>query len=187
MKMSTPLAPFRRVTADERAAVERALRQGALPPRQRERLEMVKAAMSGQDVAWIARWTGRSPARIRHWLATFQAGGVGALADAPRAGRPAKADAAYLTALEAAVTTSPRALGLPVDVWTSARLSAYLAEQTGTVVSPGWLRVRLRQRRFACGRPTHTLTHLHDPAEVATCAERLRVAGEKGGRRARSV
>jgi len=168
-----------------RAAVEAALRRRDLAPRHRERLEMVKAAALGDDLARIAGWSGRAPATVRRWLAAFRDGGVAALADAPRAGRPPKADAAYLAALEAAVETPPRDLGLPFDVWTSARLSAHLAEETGTRVAPGWLRVLLHRRDFACGRPKHALRHLQDPAEVAACADALAAAGGKGGRRAR--
>jgi hypothetical protein len=78
------------------------------------------------------------------------------------------------------VDVPPRTLGLPFGVWTSARLSAYLHEQTGVRIAPSWLRVLLHRQRFACGRPKHTLDHLQDPAEVAACAQALQAAGEKG-------
>lgn len=170
------------VAAEQRAAVERALRRRELAPRVRERLEMVKAAALGQDLAAIAAWSGRTERTVRRWLRRFAAGGLAALADAPRAGRPPAADAAYLRALEAAADTPPPALGLPFDVWTSGRLSAYLAERTGVRIAPGWLRALLARRRFACGRPKHTLDHLQDPAEVAACEAALAAAGGKGGR-----
>ena len=109
-----PIAP------ETQAAVDALLRQRDLSPRQRERLEMVKAAWLGSDVATIARWSGRTPRTVRRWLAAFRDGGVTALAGAPIPGRPPKADAAYLAALEPAVETPPRTLGLPFDVWTSA-------------------------------------------------------------------
>ena len=169
------------VTAGQRAAVEAMLARRELAPRQRERLEMVKAAWLDEDVATIARWSGRTPRTVRRWLRAFREGGVAALAGAPIPGRPPKADAVYLVALEAAVATPPRMLGLAFDVWTSGRLSAYLAEQTGVRLAPGWLRVLLHRQRFARGRPKHTLEHLQDPAEVAACEERLQAAGEKGG------
>jgi hypothetical protein len=63
------------VTAAQRTTVEAALRRRELAPRVRERLEMVKAAALGQDVAAIARWSGRTPETVRHWLAAYQAGG----------------------------------------------------------------------------------------------------------------
>src|SRR5690349_2198436 len=92
----------------QRAAVEARLAQRALAPRVRERLEMVKGAALGWEVATIAQWSGRSGRTVERWLAAFQAGGVEALADAPRSGRPPKADAAYLAALEQAVEAPPR-------------------------------------------------------------------------------
>lgn len=169
------------IAAAQRAAVETRLGRRDLAPRQRERLEMVKAAWLGADVATIAAWCGRTPRTVRRWLAAFRDGGVAGVADTPHRGRPPKADAAYLAALEQAVETAPRALGLPFDVWTSARLSAYLLAQTGVRIAPGWLRVLLHRHRFACGRPKHTLGHLQDPEEVIACQARLVEAEKKGG------
>lgn len=168
-------------SAEPRAAVEARLRRRDLSPRVRERLEMVKASLLGQDLATITAWTGRSARTVRRWLEQFARGGVEALADAPRRGRPPRADAAYLEALDRAVDTPPPSLALPFDVWTSARLSAYLAETTGVRIAPGWLRALLARRRFVCGRPKHTLKHLQDEAEVAACEHELAAAEKKGG------
>lgn len=127
---------------------------------------MVKAAGLGHDLKTIATWSGRKPRTVRRWLGLFGEGGVDALADAPRSGRPPRADAAYLNALEEAVQTSPRELGLGFDVvWTSERLVTYLEEKMGVRIASGWLRALLARRRFACGRPKHTLGHLRDPKE----------------------
>jgi transposase len=173
--------------AEQRAEVERQLRRRDLPPRVRERLEMVKAAALGQDLAAIAAWSGRTVRTVKRWLQRYGAGGVAAVADAPRAGRPPRADAAYRQALERAVDTPPRDLGLPFDVWTSARLSACLAQTTGVRIAPGWLRVLLAQQDFVCGRPKHTLKHLQNPAEVAACKADLAAAEKKGGGAARAL
>jgi transposase len=161
--------------------VDHWLRRRDLAPRLRERLEMVKAVGLGQAVPQIARWSGRTERTVRHWLRRYATGGVAALADAPRAGRPVAADAAYRRAAEAALETPPRALGLPFDVWTSARLSAYLAETTGVRLAPGWLRALLGRWDYVCGRPKHTLKHLQDPAAVAACVEELAAAACKSG------
>ena len=169
------------IPAEARGVVERELRRRDLVPRLRERLKMVKAAALGQDLAQIARWSGRSVRTIGHWLRRFVAGGVAALADAPRPGRPPRADAAYRQALEVAMATSPRALGLVYDHWTSARLSAYLAQQTGVEIAPSWVRSLLKQQRFVPGRPKHTLKHRQDPDEVAACEVAL-AAAEKNRR-----
>jgi hypothetical protein len=71
----------------------------------------------------------------------------------------------------------------PSEVWTSERLSAYLTEQTGIRLSPGWLRVLLAQREWVSGRPKLSVRHLRQAAEVAACEAALEAAGEKGGRR----
>lgn len=172
---------------EQRVEVEALLRRRDLNPRVRERLEMVKARALGQDVAAIATWSGRTVRTVERWLRRFAMGGATAVADAPRPGRPPLADAAYRQVLERAVETSPRALDLPFDVWTSARLSAYAAQRTGVRIAPGWVRTLLAQQTFVCGRPKHTLTHLQDPAEVAACKAELAAAEKKGSGRARQI
>ncbi|GEM_PF-2244967 len=185
--MARQQAALPRVSPEQQAAVERELRRRDLAPRQRERLEMAKAVALGQDLPTIARWSGRTEPTVRRWLGRFAAGGVEALSDAPRAGRPARAAAAYRRAAEAALGTPPRALGLPFDVWTSDRLSAYLAATTGVRIAPGWLRALLGRWDYVCGRPKHTLKHLQDPAAVAACEEELAAAAGKSGGRAGAV
>jgi transposase len=169
-----------RAARDGLRAVEEALRRRDLSPRVRERLEMVKGVALGQPLAEVGRWSGRTVRTIQRWLRTFARDGITAVADAPRHGRPVKADAAYVVALERAVDTPPATLGLPFDVWTSPRLSAYLAETTGVRIAPGWIRALLARQRFRSGRPKHTLGHLQDPVARATCEDVLQVVGEKG-------
>jgi transposase len=170
-----------RVARESREAVEAALRRRDLAPRVRERLEMVKGVALGQPLAEVARWSGRGERTVVRWVRAFAAGGIAALADAPRSGRPARADAAYLVALERVVETPPRLLGLLFDTWTSPRLSAYLAETAGVRIAPGWIRALLARQRFRTGRPKHTLGHLQDPVARAVCEEALQAVGEKGG------
>jgi transposase len=169
------------VTAEEQAAVDTRLRRRDLVPRLRERLEMVKGASQGQELDALVRWSGRSARTVQHWLGRFAADGIEGLADAPRSGRPARADAAYRQALETTVETPPRELGLDVDVWTSARLSAYLEKQTGVRIAPGWIRVLLRHGDFVSGRPKHTLKHLQDPDAVAASVAEIEAAEKNRG------
>src|SRR5215475_12910129 len=89
------------VSPAQRIEVEHWLRRRDLAPRPRGRLEMVKAVGLGQTVPQIAQWSGRTERTVRHWLRRYAQGGVAALADAPRAGRPVAADAAYRRAAEA--------------------------------------------------------------------------------------
>jgi transposase len=168
---------------EQHEAVAGVLRRRDLSPRVRERVEMVKASALGYAPDAIAAWSGRSVRTVGYWLERFVTSGLTALADAPRAGRPPRATPAYLAALEAAVSTPPRTLGLEFDVWTSERLSAYLAEQTSIRLSPGWLRVLLAHHDWVSGRPKLSVRHLRQAAEVAACEAALEAAGEKGGHR----
>jgi hypothetical protein len=93
------------ITPKQRADIERHLQRTDLTRRVRERLELVTAAALGDDLERSARWSGRSGETETHGLARCAEGGVEALADAPRLGRPVRADAAYLAALETALET----------------------------------------------------------------------------------
>jgi transposase len=175
------VASWVRAAREARQAVEAELRRRDLAPRVRERLEMVKGVALGHSLAEVARWSGRTERTVERWLRVFVARGTGALADAPRRGRPARADAAYLAALAQALETPPPALGLLFDAWTSDRLSAYLAATTGVRIAPGWVRALLARQRYRTGRPKHTLGHLQDAAARTACEQELQAVGEKGG------
>lgn len=170
------------ITEQERAEVDAQLRRETLPPRLRERLEMVKACSLGRDAEAVAAWSGRTPRTVNRWLSRFEQKGIEGLKDAPRSGRPKSADESYIEKLEAAIETKPRDLGLSFDVWTSQRLSAYLEESTGVKLSPGWLRALLSTMRFRCGRPKHTLNHLEDAEDVARCEAEIAEAMKSGDR-----
>lgn len=175
------------VTSEQRETVEAMLRRRDLAPRVRERLEMIKGHALGEDRATIVQWSGRSSRTVEYWLNRFGVGGVQALADAPRSGRPARADSAYQRALVTVLETPPRDLDLPFDVWTSGRVSAYLAETTAVRICPGWLRVLIGRQDFVAGRPKHTLKHRQDPAEIAAFETEMAKVGEKNGGRAGAV
>ena len=87
-----------------------------------------------------------------------------------------------------AVATPPRTLGLPFDVWTSARLSAYLAASRPACASP----------RAGCGccctgsaspaaGPNTPWPTCKTPPKWPPARKRLRAAGEKGGGAAGAV
>ena len=165
------------ISDEQRAQVEEELRRRAVLPRTRERLAMIEAAGLGHELDAIVRWSGRAPRTVRVWLDRFAVDGVAGLADAPRPGRPARADAADLAALERAVETPPRELGAAFAVWPSARLSTSLADTTGVQIAPGWRRARLTRRDCVGGRPKHTLEHPQGPDEVAACKAESAAAG----------
>ena len=150
----------------------------------RERLEMVKAADLGLDLQEVALWSGRTPRTVRRWLGGLASGGIGGLADAPRLrGVPSWQTPLICGRWRRRWRPRRASWAVGFDVWTSERLSAYLAQKTDARIAPGWLRVLLGKTRFAsrlaCGRPKHTLSHLGDPGEVAACEAELAEAEKK--------
>ena len=95
------------ITPKQREDVERQLRRTDLTRRVRERLEMVKAAALGDEVERIARWSGRSEAPWSGGWRALPRVGRRRAGDAPRSGRPVRADEAYLPAMETALETPP--------------------------------------------------------------------------------
>jgi hypothetical protein len=75
------------IIPEQRAEMERQLQRTDLRRRERERLEMVKAAALGDEVERIARWSGHSVETVTYRLARFTVGGVAALANAQRSGQ----------------------------------------------------------------------------------------------------
>ena len=127
-------------------------------PRVRRRAHALLLVADGYPVAAVARLFGTGPNRIRARRTRFLAGGRGGLADEPRSGRPPKLDAAALAFLAEALEANPRAVGLPVTVWSIRDLREVLAESRGirlcaTTVHQAMLRLGYRYRRPAttCG------------------------------------
>jgi len=167
------------LSQEEERELRAVLRTPSASQQQALRARIVLSAAQGATNTQIAAEVGVSLPTAGLWRRNFAQRRLEGLADAPRSGRPARADEAYLRTLEEAADASPRELGLGFDVWTSERLGAYLEEWTGVGIAPGWLRTLLARRLFRCGRPKHTLSHLRDPEEVAACEAELAEAEKK--------
>jgi transposase len=122
---------LRPLTAEEEAGVDRLARSRTAPARAVERARIVELAHRGRRVPAIARELGVCEQTARTWLKRFNAAGLDALADAPRAGRPPTYAPEAVGEVVAASLTDPQALGLPFASWTLDRLAAYLAEEQG--------------------------------------------------------
>ena len=125
---------LRPLTAEETRAIDRLAHSRTDPARAVERARIVWEAHRGARVPAIARALGITEATVRLWLKRFDAGGVDALADAPRSGRPPVYDATEVGAVIEASLTKPDELGLPFGSWTLDRLTAYLHEEKGLAI-----------------------------------------------------
>jgi transposase len=122
-----------------------------------ERLHMVLLADRGFSVAQIATIYECGEATVRQWLGRFEAGGVEALRDLPRSGRPRKADAAAREQIRRTLEQTPAAVGYGFGCWSVVTLCGHLAERLGLVLSRATVRRVLLGLEYRWRRPKHVL------------------------------
>jgi putative transposase len=93
--------------------------------RVKERLLAVKLVYDGFTLSRAAEAVGRTKKTVFYWVKRFREGGVEALRDRPRSGRPRKASRELIAEK---LKLSPKALGYDVDHWTVKLLRVELAK-----------------------------------------------------------
>src|SRR4051794_38306387 len=117
---------LRVLTPDERTELQRLAQARTAPARLVERARIVLGAADGKPVGAIPGEAKVSRPTVSAWVRRFNAGGVAALEDRPRSGRPPTYDADQRATVLAAALADPKALGLPFACWTLDRLRDYL-------------------------------------------------------------
>jgi transposase len=153
--MARPATPFW-LTPDQQAELRVRLRQATIAPRLRVRLRCVELRDQGQRMPQIAEQLAVNEATVRRALGRVRTGGLDALADRPRAGRPPRLNDDDLGAVEERL----RQAVVNGQAWTMGQLAAWLAGWRGVQLSPGRLGALLRARGWrwtaatpARGRP----------------------------------
>jgi len=157
--MPRPAARFR-LTPDQQAELRARLRQATTAPRLRVRLQCVQLRDQGWAVPQIAGQLAVSQATVRRALRRVVAGGLDALADRPRAGRPPRLSDHDLDAAEELLRQAAR----QDRVWTMGRLAAWLARCRGVQVSRGRLGALLRARGCRWTSPLRQAGRSRPPA-----------------------
>jgi transposase len=120
--LARPAAPFR-LTPAQHAELRTRLRQATAAPRLRVRLQCVHLRDQGRTVPQVAEQLAVSQATVRRALRRVLAGGLDALADRPRSGRPPRLGEHDLDAVEALL----RQATASGQVWTAGQLAGWLA------------------------------------------------------------
>jgi len=103
-------------------------------------LLLLAAGHSCQDVAALF---GEDDTTVQRWVHRFEQGGLTALREGERPGRPRSLDAAQWQELQADLRRSPREFGLTADTWNGSTLSRHLQSRFGVQLG-----VRQCQRIF---------------------------------------
>jgi transposase len=120
---------LRQVDAAERAAIEKLASSRKAEARLVERAAMVWRCLQGDPTGAIAAELNLDVRTVSHWLKAFNTGGLPALEDAPRLGRPPTYSLEERAEVVAAALHRPRERDLPFGCWSLDRLAAYLHEQ----------------------------------------------------------
>lgn len=160
------------LTNEQRAAVEQAMNHSPLPE-VRQRATAIRLLHLGHKPETVAQMLAVAPSSIWNWHRRYRATGLAGLANQAKSGRPSKADATYVSALERALDTDPRALGYAFSVWTINKLRKYLEQQTGILLSYTRFRALLRKQDYVYRQPKHDLSGLQDEAAKAAAEDLL--------------
>jgi transposase len=130
-----------------------------------ERMHFVLLSAQGYSPPEIGDLMGYDAATVRTWLGAYRGGGVAALADAPRSGRPRRAP--HLDdVVEAQVSQPPPVFGYLPAIWTVAMLAGHLA-RFGVAASASTVRRALQRLRFSWHRPKLAPARRPDPQRAA--------------------
>jgi transposase len=126
-----PLLLLRPLTDAETEQLAALAQSRTAEARLRDRARICWASHQGRRVMQIVAELGVTEPTVRTWIHRFNTGGLPALADAPRAGRPATLTPAQTQAVRTVGLSHPADLGLPFGSWTLDRLTGYLREERG--------------------------------------------------------
>src|SRR5512135_2553646 len=129
--MTLTKVTLRKLTAEERQALEHLTSSRTAQVRFVERARILLALADGRRPSQVAKDFGVSRPTVYIWIHRFNEQGLHGLDDRPRAGRPLTYTAEQRAEVIATALTDPKALGLPFGCWTLDRLQAYLNEQKG--------------------------------------------------------
>jgi putative transposase len=151
------------LTPQQRDQLNQKARAGSLPPKMRDRLEMIRLSDMGHTIPQIATVLGHHQQTVRKYLKLFMAMSQGReanfsfdlLADAPRSGRPPILTADHLLAMEHLLDEG----ALTGHTWTLRQLAEWLGEQFGITINPVYLSERLKERHFRWKRTQRSIHH----------------------------
>lgn len=129
----------------------------------RQRATALRLLHLDYAVAEVASILAVTSATVYGWVRRWHEGGLGGLANRPKAMKRRKVTESYQQALERALAQPPLTFGYAFAVWTLERMRDHLARETGIHVSIVWLRKLMTEAGYVYRRPKHDLTHLQDP------------------------
>ncbi|MEU9108779.1 helix-turn-helix domain-containing protein [Streptomyces xanthophaeus] len=144
--LPVPAARAKTLIAAERQRLKKAACGNETPHQTSVRSQIVLLATRGRSNARIALEVGVHVDTVRTWRGRFADGGLPALADRRRSGRPARFTPVQVAGAKALACQLPAETGVPLARWSCPELAAELTARGVTdTVSPSTVRRWLRQ------------------------------------------
>jgi len=167
-----PKARDYHLNEQELQTIEKAIRHDKRPE-VRQRCTAIRLLHLGHKPEQVAKMQVVSNPTIYGWINRWRSGGVDALANKPKSGRPLKTDDEYSLELKEVIEKEPSELGYDFTIWTIDRLRAHLEKETGISLSESRFRALLKRKGYRYRRPKYDLGHLQDKEAKAEAAEML--------------
>jgi transposase len=142
-------------------------------PEVRHRAMAIHLLHQGTPKAAVAKMLAVGVSTAYKWHTRWREAGLDGLANQAKSGRKRKADEAYWERVAQLMEQEPREVGYDFTIWTTKRLIAHMAQETGIELSISRFRAVLKERGYVYRRPKHDLKSLQDPDARAAAEEWL--------------
>lgn len=139
---------------------------------------LVAHGISGREAAGLL---GDAPRTVENWVHRFEQSGFAGLMEGERSGRPSRLSAEQLGAVEAALRSTPREVGVEGGgVWDGKTLSRYLEQNFGVDLKTRQCQRLFRQLGFRLRKPRPLIARA-DPAAQAAHKKTPRAGRKRRG------
>jgi transposase len=130
------------------------------------RLHGLLLVTAGQSCRQVAELFGEDGTTVQRWVRRFERGGLEALREGERPGRPRALDPAQWRKLQSDLRKSPREFGLAATLWDGPVLSAHLRRRYGVDLGVRQCQRLFRRMGFRLRKPRPQLAQA-DPLKIA--------------------
>jgi transposase len=130
------------------------------------RLHGLLLVTAGQSCRQVAELFGENGTTVQRWVRRFEQGGLEALREGERSGRPSVLDAGQWRKLQGDLRKTPRDLGIPATLWDGPVLSEHLRRHYGVRLGVRQCQRLFRRMGFRLRKPRPQVAQA-DPLKVA--------------------
>jgi transposase len=130
------------------------------------RLHGLLLVTGGQSCRQVADLFGEDGTTVQRWVRRFEEGGLDALREGERSGRPRTLDAAQWRKLQSELRRSPREFDLAATLWDGPVLSEHLRRRYGVDLGVRQCQRLFRQMGFRLRKPRPQVAQA-DPLKIA--------------------